>query len=494
MDTDTALLRFRQRITAAANALFGKPEVTPAPETSLSGFAAAADFLDDLTNAFKRPSPELSAVFTDMRDMDDSLDEVATALDHLSEDAMAPDPNQPLPFRVVFDKQDSGLDELVATLWQRLNIRSLLIPLAREALLMGNEYRQIGVNQDMLVTELMYLAPETVRVQTDDFGRLLSGEDAKPESKEGWAYIQIINESFKAGYYPWEVAHSRWSVRGGSLYGTPLYRTARWPWRKLIAMEDALVLNWLTRAFARLLFTLDVTGKSDKEALEYIRRFKQQLSTARVGAGKTSQSAISMVRDIYVGAGYHTIMGQAQPGLTDVKVLDTAGSAFTSVDPVEYYRGKIIMAGRVPRAYIGLEENINAKATLVAEDRKYAKTLQTIQMVVGMTLTSVLQVQMVLQNLVPSEHPFYIAWYNPSRADVVDLSLAESQYASAAERLIPMGVVDPEFVATKRLGISQAEWTNIIQRQAGERASVPEPKPEPVPDNGREREPVGVGQ
>ncbi len=470
MVADNEVLTIRQRIINALSKLFERPEVEVPAETSLAGFAASADFLDDLTNAFKKPSPELEAVFTDMRDMDDSLDEVATALDNLSEDAMAPDPNQPLPFRVVTETTDSAFEEMVGLLWQRVNIGELLIPLAREALLMGNEYRQLGIDSEMQIVELMYLAPETVRVQTDQFGRLLSGRDASPKDKEGWAYIQTINESFKAGYFPWEIMHSKWSVRGGSLYGTPLFRTARWPWRKLVAMEDALVLNWLTRAFARLLFVLDVTGKSDKEATDYIRQFKSELQTARVGAGKTSQSAISMVRDIYIGSGYHTIMGQAQQGLADVKVLDTAGSAFADVSPVEYYRGKILMAGRVPRAYLGLEENINAKATLTAEDRKYAKTLQTVQIMVGNALSSLVQVQMVLNDMLPSEHPFFISWYNPSRADVVDISMAQSQFSQAAERFMALGVVDAEFVATKQLGMSQREWMQMVQRQAEEKS------------------------
>lgn len=481
MAADNALLRFRERIVAAASKLFSRPEVAavPVPETSLAGFAASADFLDDLSNAFKRPSPELEAIYVDMREMDDSLDEVTTSLDTLAEDAMSPDPNQPLPFRIVFETQDSSLDELVAALWQRLDVQRLLIPIAREALLMGNEFRQIGVDTELLVTELMYLAPETIRIQTDQFGRLLTGEKAKSDDPEGWAYIQTINESFRAGYYPWEITHTKWSVRGGSFYGTPLFKTARWPWRKLVAMEDALVLNWLTRAFARLLFILDVTGKSDVEASNYIRKFKQELNTARIGAGKATQSAISMVRDIYLGVGYHSLMGQSEKGLTDVRVLDSSSTAFTQISPVEYYRSKILMAGRVPRAYLGLEENINAKATLVAEDRKYAKTLQTIQMAVGQSLGSIVRVQMILQNVVPAEHPFHVVWYNPSRADVVDISLAQSQFASAAERFIQMGVIDNEYIALHMLGMSQREYMQLIQRQAQQKAEL---APAPIPE------------
>lgn len=467
MATEDALLdRIRAGIVRAIQPKLPKETQKPR-EDSLAGFAVGAGYLDDLTSAFTKPGTDLEAVYEDMREMDDSVTEVATAVDTLSEDAMTPDATQPLPFRFVFEQEAPRLTEVVNELFDRLNITGLLVDIAREALLMGNEFRQIGVNKEMQVVDLMYLAPETMRVQTDKHGRFDPEPD--PEEPLTWPYAQYINESFKAGYFAWEVAHARWKTRGGSLYGSPLFYTARWPWRKLIAMEDALVLNWLTRAFARLLFKLDVTGKSDKEARAFIKQFQAELQTARIGARRTSQSSLAVIRDIFIGLGHHQLAGRVQPGLANVEVLDTSGSVFVDVAPLEYYRGKILMAGRVPRAYLGLEADINAKATLVAEDRKYAKTLQTVQQMVGQVLLKIYYLECLLQGIDANANRAAVLWNNPSRADAVDHSLALSQFANADQTYLEMGVLDQEYIALKHVGMTPIEWERIssnVQRQA----------------------------
>jgi hypothetical protein len=237
-------------------------------------------------------------------------------------------------------------------------------------------------------------------------------------------------------------------------------------------MEDALVLNWLTRAFARLLFRLDVTGKSDKEARAFIKQFQNDLQTARVGAGRSSQSSLAVIRDIFIGQGYHEMAGGVHQGLTEVDVLDTSGSVFSDVAPIEYYRGKILMAGRVPRAYLGLEADINAKATLVVEDRKFAKTLQAVQQVVGWSLLHIVYLECMLQGLDTSENPAAVLWNNPSRADAVDHSLALSQFARADEIYLNMGVVDQQYIATRHIGMTVAEWERIAAQVQAEASQV----------------------
>lgn len=472
MDSDNALTRIRIGLLNRLKRVLG--EVPEEPDTSLAGFAAAAEYLDDLDRAFEKPPTDLLSIYQDMRDMDDSVVEVADPLDILSEAAMSPDPEQLYPFRVVFEKPNDRAEETVMLMFARLGITEILVELAREALLMGNEFRQIGISDEILVTELMYLAPETMRKQTDQFGRLLN-EPKDPDDPEGWAFVQVINETFKAGYYPWEIAHTRWGTRGGSLYGSPLFRTARWPWRKLIAMEDALVLNWLTRAFARLLFVLDVTGKSDLEARAYIAKFRAELESQRVGGHSRTSQSLSLVRDIYLGRGYHELPGDIKEGLADVKVLDTSGSAFENMSPLEYYRGKILMSSRVPRAYLGLEDQINAKATLAMEDRQYARTIQTVQSVVGRTLSKVIDVELILNNIALESARHAILWYNPSRADVVDKAQAQSQFSQAAQRWVELGVVDPEFAATRYVGMTQAQWSEVsarLQAQAQAKAKA----------------------
>lgn len=450
----------------------GRDKEVQADKDTLAGIAAAAGTLDNLADAFSKPSPTLEAVYLDMRTMDDSMVEVERSLDILSEDSMAPVPEQRIPFRIVFDKPSPKLDELAEGLLARLGWQSFLVEIAREVLVMGNEFRQIGINPNFEVVDLMYLAPETMRVQTDAHRQLLR-DGGKDDDPEGWAYVQYVQGNFTAGYYPWEIVHSKRAVKGGSLYGTPLFHAARWPWRKLVAMEDALVLNWLTRAFARLLFQLDVTGKSDREAQAFIDDFRSSLEVSRVGRARYGDMGMALVRDIYLGKGYHELMGGVHQGLADVKVLDTSGSVFTDTQALEHFRSKILMASGVPRAYLGLEEMINAKATLAMEDRQYARTLQSIQRVVGNSVAFALTLQMILHDIPPYENLFSVIWYNPSRADQVDDSMAQQRYAQAAETLKNLGVVDAEYIASRYVGMSPRQWADVMARVQSQADMLP---------------------
>lgn len=438
---------------------------------TLAGIAVAATQMDRLAQAFQEPGPEVEAVYRDMRAMDKSLVEVQRALDILAEDSMAGSPEQRVPFRVMWENPSSRLEELVENLLVRLNFRQLLPKIAREMLLMGNDFHQLGINPEFQIVNFMYLPPESINIQTDQHQRLLPGGESQ-EKPAGWAYIQKLQGSFKAGYYPWEMVHAKRIVSGGSLYGTPLYHAARWPWRKLVAMEDALVLNWLTRAFARLLFVLDVSGKSDKEAQSFITGFKDSLEVARVGRARFGDMGLAMIKDIFIGKGYHELMGGVHPGLADVKVLDTSGSVFTDTQALEYFRGKILMSGSVPRAYLGLEENINAKATLSMEDRQYARTLLTVQTCVGNAISFAITVQMILNDIPPYENPFNLMWFNPSRADVVDDSTAQLNYARATDLWQRLGVLDAEYAATHYVNMSPSQWMKVMERMQAQAEDV----------------------
>jgi len=421
--------------------------------------------MDRWSYAFQDPTRVRRKVYEEVLQMDNTIEEVAAALDILADNAVHGEAGEAESFQIVYEvgaNIPDGVKAQIDGVLARTRWREKAFQYAREMLLFGDVFLERVFNRNLELVRLMYLPPETMIRREDSSGLLYQGN-----GEEDAAFVQQDpdKQQVLARFYPWQVEHIRWGRSGSSKYGRSLLYTARTAWVKLRAMEEALVINWLTRAFARLLFILDVTGKTSDEASRYIKDFRSALQTQRIGGGNAQATQLSVVKDVYIGKRYQEIGDEIREGLADVKVLDTSNSAYLNLAAIEYYRGKILTATRVPKAHLGLEKDINAKATLQLEDRRFGKTIQRIQTVLSEAIMNTINIQLIAFGVDPATVPYRISWPTPSWADEVDTSTYYRNVARSAEELIPLGVLDAEYVATRMLKITPQEWSSMKGRQ-----------------------------
>jgi len=55
---------------------------------------------------------------------------------------------------------------------------------------------------------------------------------------------------------------------------------------------------------------------------------------------------------------------------------------YDAIEDIEYLRNKMMAALRIPKAFLGYEEGIGAKATLAGEDLRFARTIERLQRIV----------------------------------------------------------------------------------------------------------------
>ena len=433
-----------------------------ASKTTAGG--VGAELWSSLAAPFIQTSAKRLEVYRDMVDMDATVDEVATSLDILADNAVSAEGGTQESFWVAYHDSDnipSVVRELIDETLHRTRWYEKAYGVARDLLKYGDNFLQYVVDTESRVLRLMWMPPATMERNEDLQGRLY------PDGK-AFMQVQPTTRLPLAFFYPWQIEHMRWNHTGSSVYGRALGFTARTSWRKLQAMEEALVINWLTRAFARLLFVLDVTDMTEKEATAHIREFKNQLLTRKIAKGVEGVEQLSVVKDIFIGRAYHEIGGRAQEGLADVKVLDTSSTGFSNLAAIQYYRGKVVMSMRVPPAYLGLEENINAKATLEQQDRRFARTIRALQAQLSMAIKHTIDLQLLLKGLDPKRIPYYIMWPPTAVGDSVAAAQALHYNAQADEILTGIGVIDPEYVATRHLNMKQVEW-EAMQARLGKR-------------------------
>jgi hypothetical protein len=70
---------------------------------------------------------------------------------------------------------------------------------------------------------------------------------------------------------------------------------------------------------------------------------------------------------------------------------------YTGIEDVGYLRDKLFAALKIPKAFMGFEKDLTGKATLAAEDIRFARTIERIQRIVVSELTKIALVHLYTQ-------------------------------------------------------------------------------------------------
>jgi hypothetical protein len=79
------------------------------------------------------------------------------------------------------------------------------------------------------------------------------------------------------------------------------------------------------------------------------------------------------------------------------KIDNLGGLQYDGIQDVEYLRDKLFAALKVPKAFMGYEKDLTGKATLAAEDIRFARTIERIQRIVISELTKIALVHLYAQ-------------------------------------------------------------------------------------------------
>jgi hypothetical protein len=79
------------------------------------------------------------------------------------------------------------------------------------------------------------------------------------------------------------------------------------------------------------------------------------------------------------------------------KIDTVSGMQWDGIQDVEYLRDKLFAALKVPKAFMGYDENTDGKATLAAQDIRFARTIERIQRIMVSELTKIALVHLYTQ-------------------------------------------------------------------------------------------------
>lgn len=333
-----------------------------------------------------RIDQDLMARYEDYEQMDE-YPEISSAYDIYADDATMPNMEEGKSIWVTSENNQVA-KELDNVLHKRIQVENDVWGGARTLGKYGNWYGELIVAEQGLVG-IEYLAPPTVRRVEDPKGKLLGFiQDTRGEFNISLEDFYNLAREQAAGrntrgrapgeltvFEDWEVVH--WRLRGKhmrSVYGHGVADPARWIWRRLALLEDAILIYKLSRAPSRYAFYIDVGELDNVRGLAYVNQvkngfIKKKFLNPTTGKLDMRHNPLAMDEDFFI---------PVRNGKESTRIEMLQGPDYSEVETVEYHRDKLVAGLKVPKAYLGYGGEAT-RASLSSEDIRFARTVMRIQ-------------------------------------------------------------------------------------------------------------------
>ena len=220
-------------------------------------------------------------------------------------------------------------------------------------------------------------------------------EDHDPADPKLVQFILVGgNASNDATMENYEVAHFRLlSDSNFAPYGKSQVEGGRKIFKMLTLMEDAMMIHRIMRAPERRIFKIDIGNIPPNEVETFMNKVINKTKKIPVIDQKTGDYNLryniqSITEDFFLPV-------RGSDSGTSIETLQ--GLSYEAIDDIEYLRNKMMAALRIPKAFIGYEDGVGSKATLAAEDVRFARTIQRIQKIVVSELSKIAYVHLYTQ-------------------------------------------------------------------------------------------------
>jgi len=263
----------------------------------------------------------------------------------------------------------------------------------------------------------------------------------------------------------WQVSHMRLLGNDAFIpYGSSVLEPARRIWRQLILLEDAMLVYRIVRAPERRVFKIDVGNVPPEEIPAYMERAQSTLKRASI-TDQSSGRVDLRYNPLSVDEDYFIPVRGSESG-TDIVTL-AGGTVAGETNDVEYIQKKLFAALKIPKAYLGYDEGLGAKATLSQEDIRFSRTIARVQRTILAELNKIAIIHLYCHGFSDNDLlDFKLKLSNPSTiAQQQKLELFRSRFEAAGAALQTPGLVDKTWVQKNIIRLTEDEISKIKQGQ-----------------------------
>ena len=250
----------------------------------------------------------------------------------------------------------------------------------------------------------------------------------------------------------YEVAHFRLISDTNYLpYGRSYLEPARKIFKQVTLMEDAMLIHRIMRAPEKRIFYINVGTIPPNEVEQFMQKTINQMKKTPYlsddGQYNLRFNMQNMMEDFYL---------PVRGGDTSTKIDTTPGLQYDGIQDVEFLQQKMFAALKIPKAYFGYEGDLQGKATLAAEDIRFARTVERIQKIMESELTKIGLVHLYTQGFTgESLTNFEIKLSTPSILFEQEKIALFKEKVDLAEQMKSSGLFSTNFIYERIFDLSK---------------------------------------
>lgn len=376
------------------------------------------------------------------RDVDlmDTMPEIATAMDIVSEEACYIGESGSL---INISSGSERVKGILQDLFvNRLSVNTTLPMLARSMIKYGNAFWLLHTDAELGVLGWKELPVyEIERYENGMDYPYKSGyainnrniDDHKDETRFVWLGQQQATE-----YRNWQIAHFRLLYDSSMLpYGVSFLHKARRHYRMLSMMEDMMFIYRLDRSVERRVFKINVGAIDEADVPAYVQEIANNFKRTPIIDPMTGQ--IDMRKNIMSQTNDYFIPVREDGAASPIENL-AAGQNLTAMDDIKYVQNKIVTALRVPKSFLNFEEAAGDGKNLSLLDVRFMRTVNRIQQALLLELNKIATIHLLMLGFTDDLTNFTLEMENPSsQAEMLELENLAKKVTTAKDAVSDPG-------------------------------------------------------
>ena len=297
--------------------------------------------------------------------------------------------------------------------------------------------------------------------------RFLYSPDGLANPSSGMYTLPNQSQPNNLHFDNYEMAHFRLLADTNYLpYGRAYLEPARKLFKQYTLMEDAMLIHRIARAPEKRIHYINVGSIPPNEVDAFMQKTISNMKRTPYIDQKTGEYNLkynmqNMMEDFYI-----PVRGND----TTTRIDTTKGLDYDGIKDVEYLREKLFAALKVPKAFMGYEEDVEGKATLAAEDIRFARTVERIQRIMLSELNKIALVHLYTQGYTDeSLTNFDISLTTPSiifEQEKVELLKSKAELSST---LLEQKIIPTDWIYDNIYNLSEDqydEYRDLIRQDA----------------------------
>ena len=356
------------------------------------------DMVNSGYSTFAQLQAARMGLFKDYESMEsDSI--IASALDIYADESTMKNPyGQVLEIQSDNDNIKSILHNLF---YDIMNIEFNLWPWTRNLAKYGDFFLFLDVKDKYGITNVVPLSPyELVRSEGEDPENPYYVKFYLESTETAHPYFARPTQSTKIEFENFQIAHFRLASDSNLLpYGKSILESGRKVWKQLTLMEDAMLIHRIMRAPEKRIFKVDIGNIPPNEVDNYMQRIINKMKKTpfiddATGDYNLKFNIQNLTEDFFM---------PVRGGDSGTNIESLPGMQYETTDDIEYLKNRLLAALHVPKAFLGYEESLGSKATLAAEDVRFARTIERVQRILVSELTKIAVVHLYSQGYTDAE-------------------------------------------------------------------------------------------